>query len=141
MLLTTGVRRRVGVCWCASQGLYGVFERFRGILHEGDIDKRVQYTIEGLFAVYRTKFKENPAIHPDLDLVESEDQFTHDIGLDDELDKVPVCLRRGRCGCAVPTPLPPPTLHSSSSPCRCLHGRRLAFAVPLAVDPADEHPC
>jgi pre-mRNA-splicing factor CWC22 len=70
------------------QGLYGVFERFRGILHEGEIDKRVQYTIESLFAVYRTKFAEYPAVHPDLDLVESEDQFTHDIGLNDELDKV-----------------------------------------------------
>ena len=48
----------------------------------------MQYTIESLFAVYRTKFKEYPAIHPDLDLVESEDQFTHDIGLNDNLDKV-----------------------------------------------------
>ena len=28
-----------------------LFERFRGILHEGVIDKRVQYMIEGLFAV------------------------------------------------------------------------------------------
>eukprot|EP01032_Pedospumella_encystans_P021589 gene21589-24480_t len=35
----------------SPQGLHYVFERFRGILHEGDIDKRVQYTIEGLFAI------------------------------------------------------------------------------------------
>jgi hypothetical protein len=27
----------------------GIFERFRGILHEGEIDKRVQFMIEGLF--------------------------------------------------------------------------------------------
>lgn len=33
------------------QGLHSVFERFRGILHEGEIDKRVQFMIEGLFAV------------------------------------------------------------------------------------------
>ena len=32
------------------QGLHGIFERFRGILHEGEIDKRVQFMIEGLFA-------------------------------------------------------------------------------------------
>ena len=31
----------------SPQGMHGIFERFRGILHEGDIDKRVQYTIEG----------------------------------------------------------------------------------------------
>lgn len=77
------------------QGLHGIFERFRGILHEGEIDKRVQYMIEGLFAVYKTKFAEHPAVHKDLDLVEPEDQFTHDIGLNDDLDKVRlvcVCL-------------------------------------------------
>lgn len=33
----------------SPQGLHAIFERFRGILHEGDIDKRVQYTIEGRF--------------------------------------------------------------------------------------------
>ena len=32
----------------SPQGLHAIFERFRGILHEGDIDKRVQYTIEGM---------------------------------------------------------------------------------------------
>jgi pre-mRNA-splicing factor CWC22 len=72
------------------QGLHGVFERFRGILHEGEIDKRVQYMIEGLFAVYKTKFAEHPAVHADLDLVEAEDQFTHEIGLNDDLDKVTI---------------------------------------------------
>lgn len=34
----------------SPQGLHAIFERFRGILHEGDIDKRVQYTIEGTVA-------------------------------------------------------------------------------------------
>ena len=37
----------------------GIFERFRGILHEGDIDKRVQYLIEGLFAIRKAKFQVN----------------------------------------------------------------------------------
>ncbi|KAF3341301.1 pre-mRNA-splicing factor CWC22 [Carex littledalei] len=65
-------------------GLHGVFERFRGILHEGEIDKRVQFLIEGLFAIRKAKFQGFPAIRPDLDLVEQEDQITHEISLDDE---------------------------------------------------------
>ena len=35
----------------------GIFERFRGILHEGEIDKRVQYLIENLFAIRKAKFQ------------------------------------------------------------------------------------
>ena len=41
-----------------------------GILHEGEIDKRVQYSIEHLFAVRKTKFKDHPGVPPELDLVE-----------------------------------------------------------------------
>ncbi|XP_072975468.1 uncharacterized protein [Typha angustifolia] len=67
-------------------GLHGIFERFRGILHEGEIDKRVQFLIEGLFAIRKAKFQGFPAIRPDLDLVEQEDQFTHEISLEYELD-------------------------------------------------------
>lgn len=37
--------------------IVGVFERFRGILHEGEIDKRVQFLIEGLFAIRKAKFQ------------------------------------------------------------------------------------
>ncbi|CAN0376653.1 unnamed protein product, partial [Ectocarpus sp. 12 AP-2014] len=40
----------------SPQGLHAVFERFRGILHEGQIDKRVQYTIETLFAIRKSGF-------------------------------------------------------------------------------------
>ncbi|PKA57883.1 hypothetical protein AXF42_Ash012422 [Apostasia shenzhenica] len=68
------------------QGLHGVFERFRGILHEGEIDKRVQFLIEGLFAIRKAKFQGFPAIRPELDLVEQEDQFTHEISFEDEVD-------------------------------------------------------
>eukprot|EP01042_Synura_sphagnicola_P004440 gene4440-5623_t len=71
----------------SPQGLHAIFERFRGILHEGDIDKRVQYTIEGLFAIRKSKFEDYPAIPKDLDLVEKEDQITFEIGLDDDIDK------------------------------------------------------
>lgn len=37
----------------SPQGLHAVFERMRSILHEGEIDKRVQYMIEALFTVRR----------------------------------------------------------------------------------------
>ncbi|KAI3865816.1 hypothetical protein MKX03_026008 [Papaver bracteatum] len=68
------------------KGLHGIFERFRGILHEGLIDKRVQFLIEGLFAIRKVKFQGHPAVRPELDLVEQEDQFTHELSLDDEID-------------------------------------------------------
>ncbi|XP_013591944.1 PREDICTED: LOW QUALITY PROTEIN: pre-mRNA-splicing factor CWC22 homolog, partial [Brassica oleracea var. oleracea] len=61
----------------------GIFERFRGILHEGDIDKRVQYLIEGLFAIRKAKFQGHPAVRPELDLVE--DKYSHDVSLNDEI--------------------------------------------------------
>lgn len=106
----------------------GIFERFRGILHEGEIDKRVQFLIEGLFALRKSKFQVHfhcldlllfsfyvlllivfwivsalvkqrilnsscnyfiqgyPAVRPELDLVEQEDQLTHEISLSDEID-------------------------------------------------------
>lgn len=63
-----------------------VFDQFRNILHEADIDKRVQYMIEVLFQVRKDKYKDNPAIKEELDLVEEEDQITHVIALDDDLD-------------------------------------------------------
>ena len=40
----------------------GIFERFRGILHEGEIDKRVQFLIEGLFAIRKAKFQVQPLL-------------------------------------------------------------------------------
>ncbi len=63
-----------------------VFDQFRSILHEADIDKRVQYMIEVLFQVRKDRYKDNPAIKEELDLVEEEDQITHQIDLDDEIN-------------------------------------------------------
>ncbi len=61
-----------------------IFERFRSILHEGNIDKRTQYMVEVLFQVRKDKFKDNVAIDPELDLVEEDDQITLNLELDDE---------------------------------------------------------
>ncbi|RHY88684.1 hypothetical protein DYB35_008463, partial [Aphanomyces astaci] len=68
------------------EGMRGIFERFRGILHEGEIDKRVQYTIEGLFAIRKGGFADYPSVHEALDLVDSNDQITHELGLEDDVD-------------------------------------------------------
>ncbi|OTA60457.1 MIF4G-domain-containing protein [Hypoxylon sp. EC38] len=63
-----------------------VFDQFRNILHEADIDKRVQFMIEVLFQVRKDKFKDNPAIREELDLIEEEDQITHRVELSADLD-------------------------------------------------------
>lgn len=69
------------------RGLDAVFERLRGILHEGEFEKRVQFLIEGLFALPKAEFRGYcPAVPPELDLVEDEDRFTHEVSLMDEID-------------------------------------------------------
>ncbi|RDA92846.1 hypothetical protein CP533_2881 [Ophiocordyceps camponoti-saundersi (nom. inval.)] len=63
-----------------------VFDQFRNILHEAGIDKRTQYMIEVLFQVRKDKFKDNPAVKEELDLVEEEDQITHQVSLEGDID-------------------------------------------------------
>ncbi|TQB74261.1 pre-mRNA-splicing factor cwc22 [Monascus purpureus] len=86
--IAVGLTREVGQHLEEMNGpiALAVFDQFRSILHEADIDKRVQYMVEVLFQVRKDKYKDNPAIKEELDLVEEEDQITHRIGLDDELD-------------------------------------------------------
>ncbi|KAJ2846623.1 pre-mRNA-splicing factor cwc22, partial [Coemansia erecta] len=68
----------------APRVLNAVFDTFRSILHEADIDKRVQYMIEVLFQVRRDGFKDSPVIPEGLDLVEEEEQIVHEVALDDD---------------------------------------------------------
>ncbi len=42
--------------------------------------------VEVLFQVRKDKFQEHPSIPKDLDLIEEEEQITHYVSLDDELD-------------------------------------------------------
>ncbi|KAH6653984.1 hypothetical protein BKA67DRAFT_516611 [Truncatella angustata] len=63
-----------------------VWEQFRNILHEADIDKRVQYMVEVAFQVRKDKFKDNPPVREELDLIEEEDQITHNIALDADIN-------------------------------------------------------
>ncbi|EGN96287.1 hypothetical protein SERLA73DRAFT_94407, partial [Serpula lacrymans var. lacrymans S7.3] len=62
-----------------------VFERFRAVLNEGSISHRVQYMIEVLMQVRKDKYKDNPILPEGLDLVEEDEQITHEILLDEEL--------------------------------------------------------
>ena len=86
--LAVGFVKEVGATLLdvSPKGLHSVFERFRGILHEGEIDKRVQFMIEGLFAVRKTNFEDFKAVLPELDLVELDDQITHELSLQDKVD-------------------------------------------------------
>mmetsp|Transcript_6348 Transcript_6348/g.7284 ORF Transcript_6348/g.7284 Transcript_6348/m.7284 type:complete len:227 (+) Transcript_6348:642-1322(+) len=70
----------------SQQGSIAVFERFKGILHEGECNRRVQYTIENLFSIRKAKFKSHPGVIQELDLIEEEDRITHEVSLADEFD-------------------------------------------------------
>lgn len=65
-------------------GVNAIFERFKQILHEGEIDRKVQYSIENLFAIRKNKFKDHPGVIPELDLVDEEDQIIHNLEFDAE---------------------------------------------------------
>ena len=47
-----------------------MFDAFRHILQEGEIEKRTQYVIEQLFAVRRTHFEEYPRLAPELEYLD-----------------------------------------------------------------------
>merc|ERR1712187_523175 len=59
-----------------------------GILRKGTIKKKTQFTIEGLFSIRRIGFDEtgHPARSKNLDLIVEEDQITHEISLDEDID-------------------------------------------------------
>ncbi|XP_034237252.1 pre-mRNA-splicing factor CWC22 homolog isoform X2 [Thrips palmi] len=77
----------------AKKGTMAIQDMLRNILHEGTLDKRVQYIIETMFQIIKVggakklddeqKQKEDEEL---LTLVEEEDQITHIINLDDAVD-------------------------------------------------------
>ena len=69
----------------SSSGVTFVFDRLRGILHEGGgLDARAQVLIEGLFGVRKDGF--GAGVPESLDLVEEGEQITHELTLDDALE-------------------------------------------------------
>ncbi|KAG5721600.1 Pre-mRNA-splicing factor CWC22 [Termitomyces sp. T112] len=69
----------------SPKGTTFVFERFRTVLNEGAISQRVQYMIEVLMQVRKDKFKDNPIMPEGLDLVDEDEQITHQIELEDDM--------------------------------------------------------
>ncbi|KAL2181772.1 uncharacterized protein P884DRAFT_296044 [Thermothelomyces heterothallicus CBS 202.75] len=86
--IAVGLMREVGLFLeeMSPRITNAVFDQFRNILHEADIDRRTQYMIEVLFQVRKDRYKDNPVIREELDLIEEEDQITHRIGLDEDID-------------------------------------------------------
>ena len=68
----------------STAGVRGCLERVRALLHEGNLNKRVEYKLEQLLKARKNGFREFPPLEDDLDLVERDDQITHDMTLDDE---------------------------------------------------------
>lgn len=70
----------------SSKGINAILEMLRNILHEGQLDKRVQYMIEVMFQIRKDGFKDHVAVIEELELVPEEEQFTHLIMLDEVTD-------------------------------------------------------
>jgi pre-mRNA-splicing factor CWC22 len=75
-----------------------VFERFRAVLNEGNLSHRIQYMIEVLMQVRKDKYKDNPILPEGLDLVEEEEQITHEIQLEEDLK-----VEEGLSTCPIPS--------------------------------------
>lgn len=67
----------------SSKGIGAIFEMLKNILHEGKLDRRVQYMIEVVFQVRKDGFKDHQSVIESLELVEEDDQFTHLLMLDE----------------------------------------------------------
>jgi pre-mRNA-splicing factor CWC22 len=87
MEIAVGFAREVGAFLSenAPSANAAAFERFRAVLNEGNISQRVQYMIEVLMQVRKDKYKDNPILQEGLDLVEEDEQITHQTQLEDEL--------------------------------------------------------
>jgi pre-mRNA-splicing factor CWC22 len=85
--IAVGLTREVGAFLAENSPKSNniVFGRFRDVLNEGSISHRVQYMIEVLMQVRKDKYKDNPIIPEGLDLVEEDEQITHHIHLEEEL--------------------------------------------------------
>ena len=65
-------------------GIHAVMERFRHLLHDGSIGRRVQYKVEELISIRKNRFKDYPALMDELDLVERDEQIMFELSLDDD---------------------------------------------------------
>ena len=61
-----------------------VFERFRAVSNEGNINHLVQYMIVVLFQIRKERYKDNPILPEELDLIKEEEQITHKIQVEED---------------------------------------------------------
>lgn len=85
----------------SSKGVNAIFEMLKNILHEGRLDKRVQYMIEVVFQVRKDGFKDHVAVQEALELVEEDDQFTHLIMLEEATEAQDVLSKYSLFGCHI----------------------------------------
>lgn len=67
----------------SGKGVNAIFEMLKNVLHEGRLEKRVQYMIEVIFQIRKDGFKDHVPVIERLELVEEDDQFTHLIMLEE----------------------------------------------------------
>ena len=67
----------------SPRGINAVFDRLRNILYNGDIEKRVQYLVEVMFAIRKDGFKDHPSVIEELDVVDESDEITHLLRLEE----------------------------------------------------------
>lgn len=70
----------------SGKGVHAIFEMLKNILHEGKLEKRVQYMIEVIFQIRKDGFKDHVPVIEQLELVDESDQFTHLMLLEEATD-------------------------------------------------------
>ncbi|KAJ4893212.1 MIF4G domain-containing protein / MA3 domain-containing protein [Raphanus sativus] len=70
----------------SPSGINVIFDVFRRIVQEGDLEFRSRCLVESLVALRRANFEGRPAVRDKLDLVDSDEKVTHVISLFDESD-------------------------------------------------------
>ena len=68
----------------SREGIEGVMERLRQLLHEGAVSPRVGLAIERLMDARRGEWNGRGRVVEELDLVEEEDAIVHEVSLDEE---------------------------------------------------------
>lgn len=69
-----------------GKGVHAIFEMLKNILHEGKLEKRVQYMIEVIFQIRKDGFKDHVPVVEQLELVDENDQYTHLMLLEEATD-------------------------------------------------------
>jgi pre-mRNA-splicing factor CWC22 len=69
-----------------GKGVHAIFEMLKNILHEGKLEKRVQYMIEVIFQIRKDGFKDHVPVIEQLELVDESDQYTHLMLLEEATD-------------------------------------------------------